>query len=365
MKGTYLTTLFLVSIFFNSSIVFGQKKTDPININSIIKVSRDTIRPQLISTKASESNETQVTYTLNKSTLILKAEDLISYFDGKASYYSENIQNSNEKRLVKYIVSGPLYFGQSNSKKGEITYYLKLKEANELINLEPKKYEINRFLKEYLADFDQFRSKYKKKIFYDYKSLAEFASAYNAFKYPETYVPLKFKNSESVKLGIYASLNLSQIEFESMSKPNSLSYSVGPRLSIKYTRTISFDILSTLNRSSFEYTNEKVNINTIGLEPSIGISCYVSGKIAIKLNVGPTLHYNTKSKVHLVKENTDVLIKSLNTGLSSGIGLVYKSNYSFLINYINYPFKTENFSGAKSERTGKFNSLRFGLLYNF
>lgn len=361
MKNQLITLLTLICLVLNTNIVNGQKKPSIKNFNKIIKTDGDTIKSPIIITTISKSNEDQVTYKQKNSTQLIKADEIISYFDGKSAYYSEIIQDSKEKKLVTYIVAGPLYFGRSTSKKGVISFYLKLKSANEIINLEYKKNELTGFLTKYLIDFEKFKNTYDKNIFFDYKSLAEFASAYNAFKNPETYVPLKFRNTESVTFGIYGSYNLSQINFGKGSEKSSISYSIGPKILVKYTRTVSFDILSTLNSSTFKYTNENVNIKTIGIEPTIGISYFINEDLGFKLNVGPCIHYNIGSKVKLIEENQTVLIKGLNTGLSAGVSLILKSKYHFFVNYSKYQFKTENFMGAKSEREGKFDSVRFGF----
>jgi len=357
-----------ITFLLSSTYVIGQNEVDQRNFNLIIKASSDTIKSPVIKTKTSESNEDQVSFIQDKSVIVVKSADLISYFDGNSKYYSESIKEKGGKKLIKYIVTGPIYLGQSYSKSGKSTFYLKLKDDSGLVNLELKKIDIDGFLREYINDFEQFKNKYNKKIYYDYKSLAEFASAYNAYKVPETYVPLKFSNPEAIEIGFYVSINSSQIKFENTPiKVNAPTTSTGFIFTDQFSRVVSLDLLSALNFSAFKYNNEEVKINTFEITPSLGFSYFLNEKLCIKLNVGPSFLYNFNSKVTLTNERRSVLIRGINFGYSAGMSVILMSKYAFFINYQNYGFKTKNFdpAGLESAREGKLASCRFGCLYNF
>jgi len=368
MKKTIFCFLLALSFFLTSNYVVGQDDVKQKNFNTIIKISGDTIKPQIISKKPSESNENQVTFKEGNSVLILNAADIISYFDGTSKFHSENINGKEEKKLINYIVTGPLYLGRSISKDGQFTYYLTLEHAKDMIDLGSKKYDIIGFLKTYLNDFEQFNKTYNKPIYYNYKSLAEFASAYNAYKDPKTYVATTYSNPETIKVGVLASINSSQLKFKKDNiSENATTFSVGLNFSNQFSRVVSLDIHSMLNLATFSYPEEEAKINTFEISPTLGLGFFLNEMLCIKVNAGVSMLYNIGSKVDINAEGRSVSIKGLNFGYIGGATLLIKSKYGVYINYQGYSFKTKNFdpAGFPSARSGELKSMRIGFLINF
>ncbi len=367
MRKAFFVLFVLIKLISCSILALGQN-IPQININLIITTSGDTIKSPIIKTNFSDSNESQVTYFKDKTLLILNATDIISYFDGTDKYYAAIIKDKGGKKLIKYVVTGPLYFAQSFNRKGESSLYLKLREENAFINLETKTSDIKSFLKQYLSDYDQFRSTYKKRINYEFESLAEFVSAYNAFKEPANYVALEFKKQQTLKFGLYGSYNFNQLKLDKTLNNTAIpSFSIGLLLSNQYTRSLSLDILSTYTVSNFEFDNkEKPMLRTINLEPTLRIGYYINDNSCVKINAGPVIMYNLGSKVELV--NGSINIKGLNVGYTAGASFQVKSKYTFFINYLNYKFKTNNYNPSSLESSSKdgiLGSYRIGFSLTF
>lgn len=361
-SGAVIFCLLLCSI-----ISIAQNNTGLENNSIIIKVSGDTIKSPKLVSKQLYSNEDQVTYIFNSKETVLKADDLISYFDGTIKYYSEEIKGIEGKKLITYTITGPLYFGQSLNKEGTATYYIALKDEKYFINLKTNADNINGFLKEYLSDFDQFKSTYRKRINYEFESLAEFASAYNAYKEPATYVAMDFEKPQVVKFGFYASYNLNKLKLDdALNKTASPSLSIGMLFSNEYNRVFSLDMLATYNISGFEFeSKEKVMLSTIGFEPSIAIRFQINNS-QVKLNTGPIIYYNLGSKVQMPQK--EVNIKGFNLGYNIGASICLKSSYNFFINYLHYSLKTKNYFPQNldsSAKKGSLTSYRFGVYYTF
>ncbi len=367
MKKTTTLFLLVLNFFLTSNYSIGQNDIKKKNFNSIIKISGDTIKSPIIRTNHNESNESQVAFMQEGSVVVLKSNDIISYFDGASMYNSINIKGREEKKLINYIVTGPLYLGRSISKNGKFTYYIKLENDKEMVDLDLEKFDIVNFLKKYLIDFEQFKSTYKKAIYYNFKSLAEFTSAYNAYKDPKTYVAIKYKNPETIKVGFLASINPSQLKFKKDNiNTNSTAFTIGVNLTNQFSRSVSLGLLSSLNLASFNYAAEKTKINTFEIAPTLGVSYFLNETLCIKFSAGASILYNLGSKVDLTNEDRSVSIKGLNFGYITGVSVEIKSKYALFINYSGYSFKTQNFdpAGIESKRIGELKSLRIGFYFN-
>jgi len=338
----------------------------------IISANGDTLNSKVIISSNIKTNEDQLTYILNDKEIVVTSVELVSFFDGTSTFFSRNIVDRTEKKLIKNVVTGPIYIGQSFKKNGTSVYYIKKENDDKYISLEKYEFNVEPFLQSYLSDFGDFKYKYRKKVYYDYKSLGEFASAYNAFKVPETYVPQKFDNSEKIKLGVFGSVNLSGISFNdnSIKFDNALSYSFGVSVVNQYSRMFSLDVLASYNYSKNKAKNQNIDaiIKTIGVEPSLGTSFFLKDYLCLKVDLGLVIYYNMNSGINLYDYGSSVLVKGFNFGYSGGVETIYKYKYFAFLKYINYNIKTSNFDpGAieSSSKKGNYSNFRIGIGYNF
>jgi len=374
MKRKFFNCFLLSIILTYPKYIVAQENLGqtPVVHSMIISAKGDTLRSKVIISSNKKTNEDQLTYLLNDKEIVVTSAELVSFFDGTTTFYSRSIVDQAEKKLIKNVVSGPIYIGQSFKKNGTSAYYIKKENDDKFISLEKYEFNDESFLQSYLNDFADFKSKYHKKIYYDYKSLGEFASAYNAFKAPETYVPQKFDNTEKVKLGVFGSVNLSGISFKdnSIKFDKALSYSLGVSVVNQYSRMFSLDVLASYNYSKNKAKDQNIEavIKTIGVEPSLGTSFFIRDYLCLKVDLGLVIYYNLNSGINLYDYGSSVLIKGFNFGYSAGVETIYKSKYYAFLKYIKYNVKTNNFDPGgieSSSKKGKFSNFRLGVGYNF
>jgi len=366
---------FLLSIIISCpQYIIAQEALEQAAVaNSLIIYAKgDTLKSKVIISSNKKTNEDQLTYILNDKEIVVTSAELVSFFNGTSTFYSKNIVDQTEKKLIKNVVSGPLYLGQSFKKNGTSVYYIKKENDDKYISLDKYEFNVESFLQNYLSDFADFKSNYRKKIYYDYKSLGEFASAYNAFKIPETYVPQKFENTEKIKFGVFGSVNLSGISFKdnSIKFDYALSYSFGLSVVNQYSRMFSLDVLASYNYSKNKAKDQNIDaiIKTVGIEPSLGTSFFIKDYLCLKVDLGLVIYYNMNSGIDLYDNGSSVLVKGFNFGYSGGLEANYKSKYYTFIKYINYNVKTNNFDPGgieSSSKKGKYSNFRFGIGYNF
>jgi len=374
MNSFFLKKAILVAYLLTPILSVAQVNVDSTskNYNQIIEISGNSIKSPIILGERRKTNEDRLTYILRGNEITIRASELVSFFDGTSMFYSRNVVDQNDKKLIKNIVSGPLYIGQSFKKNGVSVFYIKKENEDRYIQLDNYKYSIESFLQGYLNDFIEFKCKYQKKIFYDYVSLGEFASAYNAYRVPETYVPVEFENPEKLKFGVFGSVNISSLSFtDNLIKfKDAPSYSFGISITDQYTRTFSLDILASYTHSVIEAKVQPIEavIKTVGIEPSLGASFYINNLICIKVNLGSVVNYEINSGLNLKDEGRSVLIKGFNIGYSSGVDVIYKSKYHAFAKYVNSKINTNNFDLGTiepSSKRGELSIVRFGIEYSF
>lgn len=373
MKRKFFKCFLALAIITCPRYIMAQENIAPTPLcnSMIIFANGDTLKSKVIISGNKKTNEDQLTYLSNDKEIVVTSAELVSFFEGTSILYSRSVANQSGKKIIKNIVTGPLYIGQSFRKNGTPVFYIKKENDDTYIQLEQYQFDIESFLKGYINDYLEFKMKYKKKIFYDYKSLGEFASNYNSFKVPETYVPQNFENTEKIKLGVIGSFNLSNISFDntSLKFKYAPSYSIGLSIINQYTRTFSLDFLVTYNHSVIDEKDKmaQVVINNVGIEPSFGTCFNINNYLSLKVNLGVVMYYNIESKINL--QGTGPLnIKGFNVGYAGGVDAIYKSKYYVFVKYIKHNVRTNNFTPGSIETSsekGKLSNIRFGVGFNF
>ena len=222
----------------------------------------------------------------------------------------------------------------------------------------------------FLPDFDAFYKTYNVKVYYDYKSIAEVISAYNAYKEPNLFLPVKYKYKEKVKFGLNATLGIGNLEVINAHNDfvNENNFSFGLNFKHIYTRSICFNFSLSYNNSSFIGTYEDVFFKTISFDPNLGIRMYINSKLDISLRGGVNLSYNIDS--YLIQKTVDGLLLDLtafNLGPQVGVHLTYIERYSIFINYFRYKINTNE--GRRflnsDDIKATIETFQFGLLYYF
>ena len=336
----------------------------------IITNSDDTIRNCSIRKPHRLTNEDKVTYFYNNTSHSLPSNSIKSYFDGSQLFFSELLKNKNKHVLISYIIGGPGSFGQSISDKNEIIYYLKRSDTQEVVCLEEHKYSLLSFLHGFLPDFDTFIKTYDAIVVYDYKSIAELISAYNAFKEPNTFVPVKYQFKQEAKFGINASLGLGNLELENGNRYyiNENNYSFGLNYKQLYSRNISLNFSLSFNNTSFIGTIEDLYIKAISFEPNLVFTANIFPRIDIALKGGINLNYNIDSYLNQKTEYGQQLdLSTINLGSQVGIEFTYLKRYSFFMHYLNYVIQTNESTRFSNNDYIKatVKSYQFGLIYYF
>ncbi len=286
--------LFLLSLFFINTVI--SQTIHVKNKQFIITNSGDTIKGINIFKKKRYCNRETVKYTdIEGITHNANANQIKLYFDGKKIFKSVEIPDKNKKNFIHFFSDGYMKAGESYTKKNTVIYYLLYK--NKLITLEKYRYNLNSFLNNTLEKFDSFTSSYKKRIYYDYKSIGEMTAAYNAFLFPEKYVPTKYKYKHFISLGITATpLYYSNIYNEKEIPLNhNNSFQSGLVIKYDYTRNISFSLIPSLYKSSFSSDISKLEINSVNTDLLLNITAFRRNKNEIIISSGTSImyHYNT------------------------------------------------------------------------
>jgi hypothetical protein len=360
--------LSVITIMLALSRVSFAQSSD--NLSYIVKTSGDTIRNFRIHKAFKSTNENKVTYFHNDEKYSIPAGSIQSYYHNDAFYTSEFLKNENRHVLISYIVGGPVHFGQSAAPKGGDKFYLKLNDTQEVIGLSEHRNDLLKFLKGFLPDFDAFYSKYNAKILYEYKSLAELFTAYNAFREPGLYVPVRYKYREHSKFGISASYGKGSLELidQQSDFKDKHNYSVGLVFRQFYTRNIGLNLSLSYNNALFNGTNEDLHIRDISFDPAICFGTMIRPGFDIALRGGYHLGYNINSNLSIKTGEGEVLdITGFNHGPQIGVDFIILKKYSVFINYLTCNVKTDegprfllnDIVKAKSK------NLQFGVVYYF
>ncbi len=369
-----LSFLIALSIFLIGSSK-GQEYLQP---TSIITIKGDTLNNISLVPGKFSTNEDQVSYLdQNKVKVTLQAEELYSYHDGTDYYLSTFVNNQSVNKMVSFKLSGPLGVGQSKKSNGDHILYFKKKEDSTVVSLHPYRYELIDFLKEYLPEFDAFEQKYRVKTHYNLKTLAELASAYNAFIDPDHYVFEGFKSSLDPALGILFSYNIPTFSYklESTSFAPSLSYSMGGFIETNYSNNVG--VLYKLLYSSYRLdasnpTMDFLKLKNLNLDATVFYKIKIDNKNYLYLGGGPSVLYNMNSYIgRSFVENTEatlIPVKSFGVGYHVVAQVSIMDRWVVFANYLAHGILTESFNRMALDDTSRkavFKTLRLGLGYKF
>jgi hypothetical protein len=285
------------------------------------------------------------------------------------------IKSDNICRLVTYEVGGYVSFGLSYTSNGDMNFYIK--KNDEVTSLEKYRYGLKSFFSTYLVDFDQFYSTYKVRLSYDFKTLAEMISAYNAYKYPEKYVFEKAKDKEKGRIGIIASAGMTTTNL-SGSYTGDLkggSFSIGLDRESRYSRRFALHMPLTYNSSTVKSSNTNIHFTSVNFEPYLTFTPISRTKISFEFGAGVGLLYSLNSYLDVSAlmesgqaDQNKVYLNKMNFG----------PNVSFIVNltrklktqlmFAQYLAKTPNIRVSSSEDTSvkaRTNNFRLMISYYF
>lgn len=361
-----ITGLLAIAVVL-SNFSFAQPSVK--NTAYIVKAPGDTIKECEILESYRMTNEEKVTYIYNNAELSIPSKDLRSYYNGTDLFESEFLENENKHVLISYTVGGTSYLGQSFSKKGEVNFYIKLIDQGQVVNLTDHKYNLLPVLKSVLPDFNTFYSTRNDRIYYDYKSLAELITAYNAFRDPSLYIPVKYKYRDYIKLGINVSSGIGNLTLvnDNSDLTGKLKYSFGLNYQQFYTRRTSLNVALHYNDLSFTGSTEDADIKTISFNPGIGYSAIKNPKFDIIVKGGLNIIYNTGSYLKIKEDDSELDISGTDLGSQLGVEFLFLNKYSVFANYLHYTMKTEEgrrFLINDAIET-KANIFQVGIIYYF
>jgi hypothetical protein len=205
------------------------------------------------------------------------------------------IKDDNICRLVTYEVGGYISFGLSYTSNGEMNFYVK--KDDEVTSLENYRYGLKLFFSAYLVDFDQFFAAYKVRLSYDFKTLAEMISAYNAYKYPEKYVFEHVKNKEKGRIGVIASAGMTTTNLSGYYTDDLKggSFSFGLDRESRYSRCFALHMPLTYNVSKVKSSNTSIHWASINFEPYLTYMPISSVNFSFEFGAGIGLLYSLNS----------------------------------------------------------------------
>ncbi len=282
------------------------------------------------------------------------------------------IKDDNICRLVTYEVGGYISFGLSYTSNGEMNFYVKKDE--EVTSLEKYKYELKSFFSGYLPDFDQFYATYKVKLSYDFKTLAEMISAYNAYKFPEMYVFEHVKNKEKGRFGIIVSGGLMSTNLSGYyeDKLTGGSFSFGMDIESRYSRFIAIHIPLTYNISSGKGSNISSHWSTLNVEPYLTFTPILKKKISFELGAGVGMLYSLNSYLDCSalaeSDQNKVSFNKMNFGPNLSFIVTLNRKLKTQLMFAQYQAKTSNLKMSSLEDTSvkaRTNNFRLMISYYF
>lgn len=365
--------LFLFCLIFKAFLAHVAVAQTDNSGNAIIFAGGDTLfSPQIIKSKL-QTNQDQVVFLNDqKQKQKLNAEQVKAYYFNNESFYSEKIKDDNLYRLVSYEVGGYVSFGISYTQNGDMNFYTKKNE--EVIALEKYKYDLNAFFHTYLEDFDTFYTQNKVKISYDFKTLAELISAYNAYKVPDKYVFVRYRNKELISVGLIGSAGVVFTNLSGYLKENMFgsSFSLGMELESKYSKNFAIHIPLFFNRIYAKTSNTSQVMYAIHFEPYLAFETMPQKNSSVEFGFGLGLLYALKSQLDFstpsgFNEET-VELNKLNVGpnLSITTTLSDKMKMQFLFaHYFARSSAVNQISLDDSSVKAAINNLRLVFVYYF
>ncbi len=353
--------LFIASVL----IIFTHTKTEgQTNTNNefIITSGLDTIRNIRILKSRSKTNENSIAYIDHaKKERKLKAEQVKSYFTENRKYFSEILEDGSCK-FINYQAEGYLNFGESFSSIGKYSYYLK--KNNEIVSLENHNKNLQGFLISYLEDFINFYAGYNKQILYEFKSLAEFTSAYNVYKFPKQYLFVEYKNKEKSSIGLMANYGFYKIDMAGLQRENqkNISPSLGLDLVIKYHRNGSLHLPILFNYTINTSDLSDIYLTSLNFEPTLEFNIFQKKQFIVSIFGGLGLQYQISS--HLEQASGTTEIKGFNVGYQLGISSRISKGIVLTCAYVNYNLSTEPINPQSiddSRAKGNMHGLKIGI----
>ena len=356
------------SVYFTIvSLSFSQNR----NPDYIILNSGDTINNIKIVEKHKQTNKKQLTYRNNNSEQkSLLANTVVKYYDGKSVYLAEFQEEISSTVFINYFADGYYKAGMSYTKKGELEFFVN--NSKELISLKEHKDELAIILSSSFENFNQFYEIYSKEITYDYKSLGDFISAYNAFLYPKLYRKEEYKNKQSFNLGFSlfpynynASFFNSDIDlsgFQVFRANINLENKLSPYFSTIFSPTVSLNKYRS-DWMTFDYFSYK-------LEGHVQYLLRSSKKINILLSPGISFGYNYKLNTNYDPESSSMKVIYISPFSSDYLfDLVFDfKNHIKLVSGFQFSNVNTIEQGILSEAIytkGRMQGIRIGLIYNF
>jgi hypothetical protein len=295
--------------------------------NVIIFANGDTLSsPQILSNKILTNQSEIVFIDKNNTKQKLTACQIREYYLDNEYFHSVMIKSENICRLVTYEVGGYVSFGLSYASNGDMNFYVK--KNDEVEALEKHKYNLKSFFSGYLENFDAFYSNYKVKLSYDFKTLAEMISAYNAYKYPEKYVFEEVKNKEKGHIGIIASVGMANTNLSGYLQDNlnGVSFSVGLDYESRYSRYFAIHLPVTYNGVSGKASNISIHLSSFNFEPYLTFRPIPSKTINFEFGAGIGIMYSMNSYLDcsqlIESDQNKVMLNKLGVG----------PNFSFITN---------------------------------
>jgi len=337
----------------------------------IIFANGDTLFSPQISGNKILTNQDGIAYTDKQNIKHkLTACEIREYYFNNEYFHSVLIKSDNICRLITYEVGGFISFGLSYTANGDMNYYVK--KDDEVTSLEKDKYELKSFFSGYLPDFDQFYATYKVKISYDFKTLAEMISAYNAYKFPEKYVFEPSKNKEKGRIGIIASAGLMSTNLTGYFEDNLKggSFSIGFDRESRYSRCFAVHMPLTYNLASVKSSNTSIHWSTINFEPYITLRTIPNKKINFEIGAGVGMLYSLNSYLDVSKLPESDQDKVDFTKLSFGPNLSFIANLDRKLKaqlmFVQYQAKSLSIKqGSPEDTTVKARSNNFRLMISY
>ncbi|HYX07692.1 MAG TPA: hypothetical protein VE912_13270, partial [Bacteroidales bacterium] len=328
----------------------------------------DTIHHITIVQKSELTNEDQVTFIGDETPITLDASSVTAYFDGKQKYISTRISSDRSFKLMNYQVIGYLQFAQSSTSGGDPVYYYIF--DGRCVNLSVYMNNIEKFVADFIPDYEEFKDIYHKKMFYDFKSLAEFASAYNAYRYPDKYVFEKYQNKEAFSTGSIISLNFGTLNLEDFKSIYISGLDMGLNIEYKYSPNSSLMIQPYFSHFAGSNTTTKVKLNAMKLKIIIAFTFYTHRYLKLQAGPGIGFYYNLNS----IMNRSDTLPYNKKKIEFRTPGINYNFNILAVLNERHKIYVLAGSTGIKTKETTiypmpnsekKGRNLEFGIGYGF
>jgi hypothetical protein len=253
---------------------------------TILLTNGDTLSTPRIQKSRTQTNQNQIVYLDQQNQKhTLKAEQVIAYFNNNQSFYSEKLKGTDTHRFINWQVSGYAGFGVSYQPNEKENYNLKINE--EVTSFEKSENNPEAFLRASLPDYDQFHRSYSKQVAYDFKNLAELVSAYNAYKFPDKYVFVKYKSKERLSFALIASSGISMTKVSGYLSDQLTggSFGVGAELISRYSGKTALHIPMYYNRIFSSTSGNFLESSAIHFEPYLSFRIFPN--LSVPLEIGP------------------------------------------------------------------------------